>query len=214
MDGAIYTDVGPQASPPPCRGSCHKGLYTRRARQEAAILFTQQHFLTGTQAGEALRKSANEKPQVGKKGNFPWARGHPLSFHPSSFPLSEGREHLQGGMWQRKSSPSWVSALLACDMFTLLGSLPSKSPPVGENIPGLDSFPRGAERQISGVKGCPLRPFQFQSLFGSWKCPCGSKPCRGHVSSQRIIRLSWNKLSVKGHGSLLSLPTSVSGVCG
>lgn len=56
---------------------------------------------------------------------------------------------------------------LASDMFTLLGSLPPKSPPVGENIPGLDSFPRGAERQTSGVKGCPLGSFQFQSFFGS-----------------------------------------------
>lgn len=58
------------------------------------------------------------------------------------------------------------SLVLAGDMFTLLGSLPSKSPPVGENIPGLDSFPREAERQISGIKGCPLGPFQFQRLFG------------------------------------------------
>ena len=93
--------------------------------------------------------------------------------------------------------------VLASDTFAAPESLSPKSPPAGENIPGLDSFPRGAKRQISDIQGCLPGPVQLQSLFGSWKWSIGLqsvqrsclKPKGGQVELEQ---------TVMGRGSPLS----------
>lgn len=153
MDSNIYTDVGYQASSPPQGGACHKDLYSRTARQEAVILFTQYFSPQGTQLeghlGNPLKRNSRSVRRDNSHG--PEATHSPSTHFPQS---SEERERLYGNRWSHvaKGALSLLGLglpVLARDTFAAPESRSPKSPPAGENIPGLDSFPRGAKRQAS-----------------------------------------------------------------